>query len=117
MLFRGDRSNPSTWFVSALKADRLLKSGCEAYLAFITEDKWSQGVEEIPIVWEFPDVFPKEIPGLPPIGEIDLTIELLPGTAPISIAPYRMALAELRELKTQLQELLDKGFVRPSISP
>ena len=117
MLFRGDRSNPSTGFISALKADRLLKGGCEAYLAFITEDKRSQGVEDIPIVWEFPDVFPEEIPGLPPIREIDFTIELLPGTAPISIAPYRMTPAELGELKTQLQELLDKGFVRPSVSP
>lgn len=117
VLFQGDRSNPSTGFISALKADRLLKGGCEAYLAFITEDKRSQGVEDIPIVWEFPDVFPEEITGLPPIREIDFTIKLLLGTAPISIAPYRMAPAELGELKTQLQELLDKGFVRPSVSP
>jgi len=115
VLFQGNRSIPSVGFVSALKADRLMKSGCEAYLAFITEDKRFQGVEEIPIVWEFPDVFPEEIPGLPPVREIDFTLELLQGTAPISIAPYRMAPAELGELKTQLQELLDKGFVRPSV--
>lgn len=117
VLFRGDKSNHSTSFISALKADRLLKGGYEAYLAFITEDKQSQRVEDIPIVWEFPDVFSDEIPGLPPIREIDFTIELLPETSPISIAPYRMAPVELGELKTQLQELLDKGFVRPSVSP
>ena len=117
VLFQGERSNSCPRFISALKADRLVRSGCEGYLAFITEDKWSQGVEEIPIVCEFPDIFPEEILGLPPVGEIDFTIELLPGTAPISIAPYRMAPAELGELKIQLQELLDKGFVRPSVSP
>ena len=66
---------------------------------------------------EFPDVFPEEIPGFPPAREIDFTIELLPGTAPISKAPYRMAPAELKELKTQIGELLDKGFIRPSVSP
>ena len=117
VLFHGERKNSCPRFVSALKADRLVRSGCECYLAFITEDKRSQGVEEIPIVCEFPDIFPEEIPGLPPVREIDFTIELLPGTAPISIAPYRMAPAELGELKIQLQELLDKGFIRPSVSP
>ncbi|KAJ8639842.1 hypothetical protein MRB53_016536 [Persea americana] len=117
VLFHGERRNSCPRFISALKADRLVRSGCECYLAFITEDKRSQGVEEIPIVCEFPDIFPEEIPGLPPVREIDFTIELLPGTAPISIAPYRMAPAELGELKIQLQELLDKSFIRPSISP
>ena len=76
-----------------------------------------QGVVEIPIICEFPNIFPEEISGLPPIREIDFAIELLPRTAPISIAPYRMARVELGELKIQLQELLDQGFVRPSISP
>ena len=63
----------------------------------------------------FPDVFPKELLGLPPEREVDLAIEVLHGTTPISRAPYSMALTELKELKTQLQELLDKGFIRPSI--
>ena len=69
------------------------------------------------MIKEFPDVFPEELPGLPPEREVDLAIEVLHGTTPISRAPYRMALTELKELKTQLQELLDKGFVRPSVSP
>lgn len=56
-----------------------LKVGCEGYIAFITEDMWSKGVEEIPVVCEFPYVFPDEIPGLPPVREIDFTIELVPG--------------------------------------
>ena len=71
----------------------------------------------ITVVQEFKDVFPEELLGLSPQREVDFTIELNPGTAPISISPYRMALVELAELKKQLQELLDKGFIRPSVSP
>ena len=74
-------------------------------------------VEKIPVVREFPDVFPEELPGIPLEREVDLSIEIVPGTVPMSRAPYRMALVELKELKVQLQELLDKGFVRPSVSP
>ncbi|KAL0534735.1 hypothetical protein IC582_029028 [Cucumis melo] len=70
-----------------------------------------------PVVREYPDVFPDKLPGLPPPKEVDFAIELELGTAPISRAPYRMAPAELKELKVQLQELLDKGFIRPSVSP
>ena len=70
-----------------------------------------------PILCEFPDVFPEEILCLPPIREIHCTIEPLPGTAPILIAPYRMAPAELREIKIQLQGLLEKSFIKPKISP
>ena len=69
------------------------------------------------MVNEFPDVFPDELPGLPPEREIEFSIDVLPDTQPISIPPYRMAPAELRELKVQLKDLLDKGFIRPSTSP
>ncbi|KAA0036931.1 gag-protease polyprotein [Cucumis melo var. makuwa] len=70
-----------------------------------------------PVVREYPDVFSDELPGLSPSREIDFAIKLEPGTDPISRAPYRMAPAELKELKVQLQELLDKGFIRPNVSP
>ena len=73
--------------------------------------------ENIPAIREFPDVFPKELPGVPLEREVDLSIEVVQGTTPISRAPYRMAPTELKELKTQLHELLDKGFIRPSVSP
>ena len=63
------------------------------------------------VVKDFSNVFPKELPGIPPVREGDLSIEILPGIAPISRAPYRMAPTELKELKIQLQELLDKGFI------
>ena len=74
-------------------------------------------MENILVVREFPDVFPKELSGIPLEREVDLSIEIFPGIALISKAPYRMAPTELKELKIQLQELLDKGFIRPSVSP
>ena len=74
-------------------------------------------VDNVPIACEFPDVFPEELPGLPPDREIEFCIDVAPGTALISLPPYRMAPTELKELKEQLQDLLDKGFVRPSTSP
>ena len=74
-------------------------------------------LENILVVKDFLDVFPKELPGIPPVREVDLSIEILPGTDPTSRAPYRMAPTELKELKITLQELLDKGFIQPSVSP
>ena len=62
-------------------------------------------------------MFPHEIPGMPLVRDVEFTIDLVPGTGPNSKAPYRMALAELRELKTQLDDLLEKGYIRPSSSP
>jgi hypothetical protein len=74
-------------------------------------------LKKIPVVCEYADVFPDELPGMPPDRDIEFAIELQPGTAPISKRSYRMPPAELVELKKQLQELLDKGFIRPSTSP
>ncbi|KAL5572480.1 hypothetical protein UlMin_022077 [Ulmus minor] len=106
-------------FVSAMKARKWLDSGCTGYLAAVVDTTKKAKVElnEVPVVKEFVDVFPEELPGLPPDREVTFEIEVLPGTAPISKAPYRMAPAELKELQTQLQELLEKGFIRPSHSP
>jgi hypothetical protein len=71
----------------------------------------------VPIVNEYPDVFPEELPGMPPDREIEFSIELAPGTAPIAKRPYRMAANELAEIKKQIEELQNKGYVRPSSSP
>ena len=72
--------------------------------------------ESVPIVCEFPDLFPKDLPRVPTEREIDFGIDLLPDTQPISIPPYRMDPAELKKLKERLKDLLDKGFIKPSIS-
>ena len=69
------------------------------------------------MVCEYPDVFPEELPGIPPDREVEFDIDLLLGTQPISIPPYRMAPAELNELREKLKDLFDKGFIRPSCSP
>ena len=76
-----------------------------------------KSLADIPVVCEYPDVFPDDLPGIPPDRNVEFTIELQPETAPISKRPYRMPPNELAELKKQLQELLDKGYIRPSTSP
>ncbi|KAA3480493.1 Retrotransposable element Tf2 [Gossypium australe] len=104
--------------ISSLSTQKYLRKGYEAYLAFVMNARETElRIESIPIVCEYPDVFPEELPGPPSIREIEFGIELAPSTAPISIAPYRMAPTELKELKAQLQELTDKGFAKPSYSP
>jgi hypothetical protein len=69
------------------------------------------------VVRDFPVVFPEELPGMPPDREVEFVIDLLPGTAPISKQPYRMSIEELKELKKQLTELQEAGYIRPSSSP
>ena len=76
----------------------------------------SPDLASIPVVCEFLDVFPEDLPGLPPDREVEFSIELEPGMAPISRRPYRMAPRELAEMKKQLEELMEKGFIRPSSS-
>jgi hypothetical protein len=76
-----------------------------------------KALEDIRVVSEFPDVFPKDLPGMPPDRDIEFSIELIPGTTPISKKPYRMDVKDLAELKKQIEELLSKGFIYPSSSP
>jgi hypothetical protein len=73
--------------------------------------------DNIRVVRDFPDVFPEELSGMPPEREVEFVIDLLPGTAPISKRPYRMSIEELKELKKQLTELQEAGYIRPSSSP
>ncbi|EOY19088.1 Uncharacterized protein TCM_043787 [Theobroma cacao] len=118
IVFVGKRRVLPSCVISAIKASKLVQKGYPTYLAYVIDtSKGEPKLEDVPIVSEFPDVFPDDLPGLPPDRELEFPIDLLPGTAPISIPPYRMAPAELKELKVQLQELVDKGFIRPSISP
>ena len=118
VIFRGIRREIAPSLINAMTASKMLRKGCQGYLAFVV-DRRQEGtrLEDIPIIKEFPDVFPDDISGLPPDREVEFTIDLIPETEPISIPPYRMAHAELRELKAQLEDLLSKGFIRPSISP
>ncbi|XP_042387537.1 uncharacterized protein LOC121979609 [Zingiber officinale] len=104
--------------ISAMQARRLLSQGCQGYLLSMVKADTDAlpRLSDVPIVREFSDVFPDELPGLPLKRQVEFMIELVPGTVPVSKTPYRMAPKELEELKVQLQELLDRGFIRPSVS-
>ena len=116
--FIGERSNHLSNVISAVIARKMVRKGCEAYLAYVIDTvKAKPSVSDIPTVSDFPDVFSEELPGLLPQREIEFAIDVVPGATPASITPYRMAPMELKELKLQLQELLEKGFIRPSVSP
>ncbi|KAL0551689.1 hypothetical protein IC582_010778 [Cucumis melo] len=114
--FKGGGSKSLPQVISAIRA--MLSQGTWGILASVVDTREADvSLSSEPVVRDYPDVFPEELPGLPPHREVEFAIELEPGTVPISRAPYRMAPAELKELKVQLQELLDKGFIRPSVSP
>jgi len=91
--------------------------GSSCYVIMVQPEKRSAVdlVKSIPVVGEYADVFPDEVLGLPPSRDVDFTIDLVPG--PVSMAPYRMAPAELAELKKQIEDLLEKKFIRLSASP
>ncbi|GKC17031.1 putative reverse transcriptase domain-containing protein, partial [Tanacetum coccineum] len=100
----------------------LIIHGCQVFLAHVTmkeaEDKSEEKrLEDVPIVQDFSKVFPKDLSDLPPTRQVEFRIDLVPCTAPVARAPYRLAPFEMKELSEQLQELSDKGFIRPSSSP
>ncbi|XP_070006555.1 uncharacterized protein [Nicotiana sylvestris] len=103
--------------ISFLKAQRMVVKGCLSYLAFVRDvGAETPSFNSVHVVGDFPDVFPIDLSGMPPDRDIDFGIDLVSGTQPIYSPPYRMASTELKELK-QLQELLDKEFIWPSVSP
>ncbi|GJW57244.1 putative reverse transcriptase domain-containing protein [Tanacetum coccineum] len=104
------------------KAQEYLSKGCDIFLAHITTKKAkdkSKGkrLEDVPIVRDFLEVFPEDLPGISPARQVEFQIDLVPGAAPVARAPYRLAPSEMKELAEQLQELFDKGFIRPNSSP
>ncbi|XP_070017574.1 uncharacterized protein [Nicotiana sylvestris] len=116
--WKGNIEMPKGRFISYLKARKMILKGYIYHLVRIRDaESKHPTLQSIPMVNEFPDVFPDELLGLLPEKEIEFSIDVLLDTRPISIHPYRMASAELRELKVQLKDLLDKGFIRPSTSP
>ncbi|KAD7477647.1 hypothetical protein E3N88_00783 [Mikania micrantha] len=118
LMIQGERAGRKLSIISCMQARKCLRKGCQAFLAYVTENKPHQKrIEDIPVVREYPEVFPDDISGLPPVRQVEFRIDLVPGAAPIAKAPYRLAPSEMQELSSQLQELLDKGFIRPSYSP
>ncbi|GJX84119.1 putative reverse transcriptase domain-containing protein [Tanacetum coccineum] len=117
---KGEKSKLS--IISCTKTQKYIKRGCLIFLAQVTkketEDKSEEKrLKDVPTVRDFLEVFPKDFLGLPPTRQVEFQIDLVPGAAPMARAPYRLAPSELQELSTQLQELSNKGFIRPSSSP
>ncbi|GJX03053.1 putative reverse transcriptase domain-containing protein [Tanacetum coccineum] len=126
LIVHGDGSNRGNearlHIISYTKTQEYMLKGCPVFLANVTtketEDKSEKKrLEDVPIVRDFPDVFPEDLPGLPPTRQVEFQIDLIPGAAPVARAPYRLAPSEMKELSEQLKELSDKGFIRPSSSP
>ncbi|GJS61854.1 putative reverse transcriptase domain-containing protein [Tanacetum coccineum] len=126
LIVRGDRSNNEHGsrlnIISCTKTQKYLLKGCHVFLAHVTtkkaEDKSEEKrLEDVPIVRDFTEVFSEDLPGIPPTQQVEFQIDLVPGVAPVARAPYRLVSSEMKELSDQLQELSDKGFIRPSSSP
>ncbi|GJZ21304.1 putative reverse transcriptase domain-containing protein [Tanacetum coccineum] len=126
LIIRGDGSSYEHGsrlnIISCTKTQKYLLRGCPVFLANVTtkkaEDKSKEKrLEDVPIVRNFPEVFPEDLSGLPPARQVEFQIDLVPGAAPVARAPYRLAPSEMKELSEQLKELSDKGFIRPSSSP
>ncbi|GKD80755.1 putative reverse transcriptase domain-containing protein [Tanacetum coccineum] len=117
---KGKKSKLS--IISCTKTQKYIERGCLIFRAQVTKkeiknESEEKRLENVPTVRDFPEVFPEDLPGLPPMRQVEFQINLVPGAARVARAPYRLAPTELQELSTQLQELFDKGFVRLSSSP
>lgn len=118
LIIQGEKSGTRLNIISCMKTQKYLRKGYQAIIAHVVEEKLEERqLEDVPIVRDFPEVFPEDLPGLPPARQVEFHIDLVPGAAPVARAPYRLAPSEMQELSSQLQELLDKGFIRPSSSP
>ncbi|GJZ49284.1 putative nucleotidyltransferase, ribonuclease H [Tanacetum coccineum] len=118
IIIYGDKRKGEFKLCSMMKARKYLSRGCQAYMAHVIDTNFEKkSAKDVPVVNEFLDVFPKDLPGIPPERQVEFRIDLIPGATPIAKTLYRLAPSEMKELMSQLQELLDKGFIRPSSSP
>jgi hypothetical protein len=104
--------------ISSLQLQKSMRKGCKLYAILAVNDKgMAKGLENLPVVREFADMFLEDLPGLLPERQLEFTIDLKPGTEPITRMPYQMLTLELQKLKMKLQEFLDLGIICPSVSP
>nr|GFA09119.1 putative reverse transcriptase domain-containing protein [Tanacetum cinerariifolium] len=114
---RGGRNQSRLKIISCIKARKYIENGYELFLAQVTGTvSKEKRVEDVSVIRDFPKVFPKDLPGLPPPRQVEFHIDLIPGATPVAHAPYHLAPSELKELSEQLKELSEKGFIRPSSS-
>nr|GFA28310.1 putative reverse transcriptase domain-containing protein [Tanacetum cinerariifolium] len=118
LVVKGDDCVSRLKVVSCMKVKKYVDRGSYLFVAQVVEkEPIERRLEDVPVICKFLDVFPKDLPGLPPPRQVEFEIELVPGAAPVARAPYRLAPLEMKDLAKQLHELSDKGFIRPSSSP
>jgi hypothetical protein len=114
----GERKRSGIHILSVAKARKYVTRGCPTFMAYVINSlPKERQIDDLEVVRDFKDVFPEDLPGLPPERQVEFRIDLAPGATPIAKTPYRLAPTEMQELMKQLQELLDKGFIQPSTSP
>nr|GEZ00770.1 reverse transcriptase domain-containing protein [Tanacetum cinerariifolium] len=125
LIIQGDGSDGGSKsilsIISCIKTHEYIQRGCHVFLAQVMEKKAEnkseeKRLEDVSIMQDFPEVFPKDLPGLPPMRQVEFQINLVPGVTPVARSPSRLAPSEMQELSTQWQELTDKGFIRPGFS-
>ncbi|GKB17587.1 putative reverse transcriptase domain-containing protein, partial [Tanacetum coccineum] len=118
LIVESDKGVSRLKVISCIKARKYIERGCHLFFAHVMENKLREKrLEDVPVIHDFPEVFPEDLPGLPPPRQVEFQIDLVLRAVPIARAPYRLAPSEMRELSVQLQELLEKRFIRPSSSP
>ncbi|GJX06867.1 putative reverse transcriptase domain-containing protein [Tanacetum coccineum] len=118
LIVKGDKGGSRLKVISCIKARKYVEQGCHLFLAHVTKkNSKEKRMEDVPVIRDFPEVFPEELLGLPPPRQVEFRIDLVSGAAPVARAPYRLVPSEMKELSVQLQELLEKGFIHPSSSP
>nr|GEW68726.1 putative reverse transcriptase domain-containing protein [Tanacetum cinerariifolium] len=118
LVIEGDRGASRLKVISCIKARKFIKRGSHLFVAHVTEkEPQEKRIEDVPVIQDFPEVFPDDLSGLPPPWQVEFQIDLVPGATPVACAPCRLAPSEMKELAKQLQELSEKGFIRPSSSP
>nr|GEW57226.1 hypothetical protein [Tanacetum cinerariifolium] len=118
LVIKGNRNNSRLKIVSCIKARKYIENGYELFLAQVTKQgSKEKQLEDVPVIRDFPEVFPDELPGLPSPRQVKFCIDLIPYTAHVARAPYRLAPSKMNELSEKLRELSEKGFIQPSSSP
>ncbi|GJR59024.1 putative reverse transcriptase domain-containing protein [Tanacetum coccineum] len=118
LIVEGNKGGSRLKIILYIKARKYVKQGCHLFLAHVTKKKSKENrMEYMPVIRDFPKVFPEELPGLPPLRQVEFRIDLVPGAVPVVCAPYRLSPSKMKELSVQLQELLEKGFICLISSP
>ncbi|GJZ67953.1 hypothetical protein Tco_0631193 [Tanacetum coccineum] len=118
LVVKGDSGASRLKVISCIKARKYIERGSQLFLAQCQErTSTKKTLQDVSVIRNFPEVFPDDLPGLPPPRQVEFRIELVPGATLVTRAPYRLAPSELKELSDQLKELLEKGFIRPRSSP